>query len=488
MNWLVDRIASEKQLLLSSKGDNTGSPLGATGLRRLKEDAFVTIAAKLQIYIDLSLALQSKYRDFDGLPPTELATDSGGGLVPVEAPSKDGDQTCKYRTAAIDQQRQLYAASRAILIDPAYGERILPQLVHWHDAFVRNFVTPEITVRAAVTLGPNGIVRGEPDPKANLRFTYALQGSATLTRALRAVADRSSDLVTSNEYRRKADDIERLSLDIGERFHEEFADSAKPGRYYLYPHGWTEESALRGLSHNNSQGYLIEGMEALAALNAPIWQPRLDKLLSFIATQRDETTGLLHEFNFPSGAFLPDAAGRSEFSWQASDNHETVILGHTISGLYAARGRVIANSPDPQKTPKMTKMVKSFVQTMNRIGGIHENGLLANGFQLVPGANPPFLRMGWPEGAWQVELLWQFLLNADRSGVTLSDFIVEAGNKRLSLDRLLACGLTFHGRNLFNGTTYVIENGNPLTGRVYTAPINHAADTLRDLAANLAET
>ena len=96
--------------------------------------------------------------------------------------------------------------------------------------------------------------------------------------------------------------------------------------------------------------------------------------------------------------------------------------------------------------------------------------------------------MDWPEGAWQVELLWQFLMQADRSGVRLGDFIFQAGNRNLTLDRLLVFGLRFHDQKLFDGSTYVTENGKPLTGRVYAAPINHAADTLRDLADNLAET
>ena len=136
----------------------------------------------------------------------------------------------------------------------------------------------------------------------------------------------------------------------------------------------------------------------------------------------------------------------------------------------------------------MTGLVQSFVETMNKVGGIRDNGLLANAYQLIPDADPAFIRMCWPEGAWQVELLWQFLMQADRSGVRLGDFAVQTGNGSRTLDRLLVFGFGFHDQKLFDGITYVGENGDPLTGRAYAAPINHAADTLRDLADSLAET
>ena len=33
----------------------------------------------------------------------------------------------------------------------------------------------------------------------------------------------------------------------------------------------------------------------------------------------------------------------------------------------------------------MTGLVQDFVETVNKVGGIHENGLLANAYLLVPG-------------------------------------------------------------------------------------------------------
>ena len=151
--------------------------------------------------------------------------------------------------------------------------------------------------------------RHEPASQANLRFTYALQGSATLASALRGVAERSTDRRLSSACRAKADDIERLALDIAEQFYREYLDPARPGRYYLYPRGQIDDPDLRGLSHNNSQSYLIEGMVALASLDAATWQPRLDELLAYIGTRREEKSGLLHEFDFSSGAFNSAAVG-----------------------------------------------------------------------------------------------------------------------------------------------------------------------------------
>jgi hypothetical protein len=397
--------------------------------------------------------------------------------------------------AAIDQQRQLYAAAQAALIDPTYGGRVMPQLVEWHDAFVRNFVVDGANpkVRASIVFDLNGVThRNPPDPKANLRFTYALQGSATLARALRAAAKRSADAAKSSHYSTKADEIAKLSFDIGEQFYRDYADPQQPGRYFLYASGQPpagQPAALSQLSHNNSQNYLIEGMAALAELDRNLWQPRLEELLSFIRTQRDPDTGLLHEFHFvsPQSANFPsNAVQNSQFGWQARNGHETVIVGHTLAGLYAGPARLLANSSKPDKQQQMTALVEDFVERMNHIGGIHQNGLLANAFELVPSGQPSFIEVvDWPEGAWQVELLWQFLLHADRAGVDLSKFEVKAGQDSLPLDRLLARGLTFHDEKLFNGTSYVLENGQPLSGREEAAPINHAADTLRDLCHNL---
>ncbi len=257
------------------KGDYMAT-MEPRALSGFKEYAFARIAAKVQTYVELSLALRRGYANFGGLPPSDLATNSDGQLVPVLVLPNGADRTWTHCIAAIDQQRQLYAAARMMLIDPSYGEGILREVTEWHDAFVRYFIIDGNMVRASITFrSVGGPDRHEPDPKANLRFTYALQGSATLARALRAVAERSTDRGRSSACRAKADEIEQLALDIAEQFYREYADSARAGRYYLYPQGQADDTDLRGLSHNNSQSYLIEGMVAMASLDAATWQPRL---------------------------------------------------------------------------------------------------------------------------------------------------------------------------------------------------------------------
>lgn len=98
---LVGQIAAKKlELTPGSRRrlQDAEQILRAQGLKQVKEDAFVKIAAKVQRYIDLSLELRKKHPEFEGLPPTELATNENGELVPMG-----------LKTEAIDQQRQLYA-------------------------------------------------------------------------------------------------------------------------------------------------------------------------------------------------------------------------------------------------------------------------------------------------------------------------------------------------------------------------------------------
>ena len=478
---LINQIAKKKKELESGKNEVLRSKenLGCFGFRKVKEDAFVKIAAKVQRYVDLSLELRKKHPEFGGLPPTELSEKPKGQFVPIE------------KTAAIDQQRQLYAAARSALIDPAYADQILGELIDWHDAFVHHFVVDERNgprVRAKVIFGSNAS-SDDPDPQANLRLTYALQGSATLVGALGAAADRPGDVERKNRYRAKADSIKELCLAIGEQFYRDYADIRLPGRYFLYPGGMSEIKDLKGLSHNNSQNYLIEGMAALAELNRELWLPRLNELLEFIKTQRDQASGLLHEFDFESKDVpFPHGAvsNMEDFKWQSQGNHETVVLGHTLAGVYTWPARFIADSSNPDKLQKMTALIEDFVKTMNLIHGIKKSGLPANGFQLTLDGNRPCIAMvDWSDGAWQAELLWQFLLHADRAGVDLKRFEVKAESDTLTLDRLLAECLDYHDKHLFDGIHYVKEVGNKLEGREYAAPINHATDTLRDLAFNL---
>jgi hypothetical protein len=306
-----------------------------------------------------------------------------------------------------------------------------------------------------------------------------------LVQALRAAARRPGPSQQARQYADKAGEIAQLSLAIGEQFYSDYADSERPGRYFLYPRGAHDIEALVRVSHNNSQSYLIEGMAALAGLDYERWQPRLLDLLAFIRTQRDSASGLLHEFDFVSNGqgFPSDAIKQTEFNWQVEESHEVVVLGHTLAGLFVWPAKLIADHASSHR--QMSGLVDDFVKTMNRIGGIKGHGLPANAFQLIPRSSPSFKPMTWPEGAWQAELLWQFLLHADRAGVDLSTFEVQAEAATLTLDRVFARGLAFHDERLFNGVSYVAENGKVLRGREVAAPINHAADTLRDFATNL---
>lgn len=311
-----------------------------------------------------------------------------------------------------------------------------------------------------------------------------------MVQALRAAARRRGTSRKADQYGDKAKEIKQLTLSIGEQFYGDYADPNRSGRYFLYPQGAHEIGVLVGLSHNNSQSYLIEGMAALAELDCDRWQPRLLGLLDFIIeTQRDPESGLLHEFDFISkkGTFPAEAVSQTEFKWQVQEGHETVILGHTLAGLFVWPAKLIADDASSHhKMPALVELVENFIQTMNPIGGIKVHGLTANAFQLIPGGNPAFKRMPWPEGAWQTELLWQFLLHADRAGIDLGMFAVKVEAAILTLDRVFARGLAFHDERLFDGTSYLMENsGRSFQDRENAAPINHAADTLRDLAANL---
>jgi hypothetical protein len=465
----VHLIQAEKELLRSG-AERPSAP--RADFESLKRDILVRMTAKVERYIDYSLELIEQRPQFDGLAPTELSVEPTGELIVSD------------RTAAIDQQRQLCAAATAMMIDPQYADDVLPKVVEWHEAFVRNFVVDGPKVRAAIVAGDHGIVRDEPAQRAHLRFTYALQGSALLARALRLISDRSPSPEPDPQLTATAKDIAQLCHRLGTRFYVDYSDHpATLGRYLLYPR--SGESPLPGLSHNDSQSYLIEGMASLAALDSDLWLPRLDALLAFIGTQRDQRTGLLHEFDFPSGHFEAELVRSSPpYDWQAQDGHETVVLGHTIAGLYTGPARLIAASASPQRQRQMTELVDSLIDTLTRIRGIHDNMLLANAFQLLP-AEPGYREMDWREGAWQIELLWQFLFHADRVGVDLGDCRFSAASSIVPAVDFLEQSLRFHDTHLFNGLTYVTENGDDLKGRRYAAPINHAADTLRALAMNL---
>jgi hypothetical protein len=136
------------------------------------------------------------------------------------------------------------------------------------------------------------------------------------------------------------------------------------------------------------------------------------------------------------------------------------------------------------------ELVSDFVRTMDRIGGVHQNGLPGNAYELDTG-DPPAREVGYPEGTWQAELLWQFLLHADRAGVDLRRFEVQANVERLTLDRAFARGLDVYNQRLFNGIFILPENNNEdvrRAGRKLAAPINHTAETISALAQNLRQT
>jgi len=447
------------------------STLDERGLHAVLADAFARIVGKVQQYIDISLELRRTHGErYGGMPPTEL----DARLQPTG-----------FRTTAIDQQRQLYAAAHAALVDPLHSSRVMDDLVEWHDAFLQHFVTQTTEgpiVSAAVEFAADGtLVAQVLESAAHRRFTYALEGSAVLVRALGAAASRS--LAKRAVYERKSREIRDLVLATGEAFHREFADPSVHGRYFLYERGRAPTSGppeIEGLSHNNSQSYLIKGMEVLAALDeSDTWSGRLDRLLRFIRTQRDERSGLLHEFDFIVGHWDPGVVQRmsGDINWQNQDGRETVILGHTIAGLWEGPANRAARAC---RKAEVAALLEEFIDTMNRLGGIHANGLPANAFALVPEADPPFRTLPWREGAWQAELLWQFLLRAVEVGIDLSAYDVRVGATSLGLDRVLARGLEYHDSRMFDGTFYVSENGQELSraGRQYAAPINHAAETI----------
>jgi hypothetical protein len=120
---------------------------------------------------------------------------------------------------------------------------------------------------------------------------------------------------------------------------------------------------------------------------------------------------------------------------------------------------------------------------MNSLSGIHANGLPANAFELHPTE-----QKDWPEAGWQAELVWQFLLRAVETGIDLSKYEVKAGQTAIALDRLLARGLELHDSTMFDGISYVRENGLNLKdyGRQSGDPINHAAETIEALERALA--
>ncbi len=412
-------------------------------------------------YVERSLQLKATFGTrFAHLPPTEVDAN-------FEPSSNE--------TAAIDQQRQLYAGAAACLVDAQLAEQWLGELLAWHDAYTAAFVDESGVACGKVRFGPNGEVRERvPELKANLRFTYALEGSALLARALDAAG------------RPETDRVAEQVLWWGETFAQQFADEHTAGRWFLYEKGQVtpnNPSQISRLSHNNSQSYLIKGMESLAALRGgERWRERLRALLLFIATQRDHETGLLHEFHFSAGGWEPkvveDTTDELNLKWQSQNGHETIIFGHTLAGLFVGPAAQAIRDGEPAKVHQLTR---ELIKTANHTGAIHENGLTANAFELVSGS-PGFVEKTWPEGAWQVELLWQFLLHSRQVGVDLAEHQLADGR---SLDEVFARGFALHDSTLFDGVVYVQEAGKPLEnrGRLYADPINHAAETLLALHA-----
>jgi len=465
---LLQRIANPPTLMEST--------LEQRGIQGVLEDAFVKMTAKVQTYIDKSIELRNIYgAKFDGLAPTQLDASF---------------QPTTNRTAAIDQQRQLYAAAHLALVNPTWGGKVIDSLTSWQDAFVKNFIKQTNdgpVVMGVVEFAPDGsIAKQIPDLQANMRFTYAIEGSATLARTLVHAGETS--LGEGSDYLQKAQETSELVLSIGETFQKQFGDPSAPGRYFLLERGQVPQGnppEIEGLSHNNSQSYLIKGMEALAALdNMGTWSHRLEQLLRYIRAQRDTRSGLLHEFDFKGGSWNPSAIQRTtdelNLKWQNQNNHETVILGHTVAGVWEAPADLAARVGDTQE---LEALVLDFVKSMNTLGGIHENGLPGNAFELIPTGNPPFEQKPWPEAGWQAELVWQFLLRLIERGIDLARYKVQAGQTMIALDRLLARGFEVHDATMFDGISYATENGQNVKqiGRQFAAPINHAAETVEAL-------
>jgi len=271
-------------------------------------------------------------------------------------------------------------------------------------------------------------------------------------------AERNSE--KRSKYVGKAKEITDIVLSIGETFQKQFADPAVPDRYFLLERGQVPQgnpAEIEGLSHNNSQSYLIKGMEALAVLDkSGTWDNRLNQLLRHVQTQRDTHSGLLREFDFKGGSWNPSVIDRTtdelNVKWQNQNGYETVILGHTVAGLWEAPANLAARGG---KRQELESLVEDFVASMNRLDGIHPNGLPANAFALHPTENPPFRQKDWPEAGWQAELVWQFLLRAVDTGIDLSNYEVKAGETVITLDRLLARGLELHDATMFDGISYV---------------------------------
>lgn len=465
---LLDRVANAPSLKEST--------LEERGMAGVLDDAFVRMTAKVQSYVDKSIELKRVFgQKYGGLPPTQL----DASFQPIG-----------NRTAAIDQQRQIYAAAQVALLDPRYGDKIIDDLIDWHDAFARNFVkqTDDGPVACgAVEFSDDGsLARQIPALMPNLRLTYAIEGSATLARALVQAAERNSS--KRSEYVGKAQDTRHLALSIGDTFQKQFADPSVPGRYFLLERGHVPSgnpAEIEGFSHNNAQSYLIKGMEALAALDeSNTWSHRLDQLLRYIQTRRDPRSGLLHEFDFKASAWDPSIVQRTtddlNLKWQDQNGHETVILGHTVAGIWEAPANLAARA---RRRQDVESLLEDFVRTMNQLRGIHENGLPANAFELLPAGDPSFEQKSWPEAGWQAELVWQFLLRAVETGIDLAKHEVRAGETMVALDRLFARGLELHDSRMFDGLSYVQENipGVKPIGRQFAAPINHSGETIEAL-------
>jgi hypothetical protein len=461
------------------------------GMGKVVNDALIAFVGKLEQYVQSTLDLKDKAQ-MRGLPPTQQVLNNG--VLRWESV-----------TSALDQQRTLLAAATAAKLDPVWAEMHLDAIVQWHDAFVENFSSKTSDGRLHVFESID-FAKAPPDKRvssaANLRLTYAIEGSAALAAALLRAADNealSPERRTS--YQRAAQRAKDFALAVGDTFEREFADPNIPGRYFLFeggqvPTGSPEE--LKGISHNNSQTYLIKGMQYLAELDPESWLPRLEKLVEFIQNQRSPS-GLLREFDRRSSSgeslpFEPDLVRRLRgFEWQVqgSLSQETVIAGHTVAGRYEILSALAAREG---RVNDVKALLDEFVTVMNRNGAVHSSGLLANAFMLPRNVSEEHAeQLPWPEGLWQSDVLQQFLLHAIEAGVSLKEYEVETSELRegswvkagtLSLDRILAKGLDVIDTSGFDGNVAVkgIEEVTA-RGRAYADTINHKAETALALEA-----
>ena len=183
---------------------------------------------------------------------------------------------------------------------------MIEHLIQWHDAFVENFVVGD-RVRGSVDFDPGGPDKKEPDPRAHRRLTYAIEGSASLARALHDAANWTERPGARQRYTAQAEAIQRLVLAIGNRFQAEFSDPETEGRSFFLPRASPMFRNLVGLSTNNSQSYLIEGMSALATLTRPPGSRASMRSYASSRAAGDPASHLVREFDFKHGGYRPDA-------------------------------------------------------------------------------------------------------------------------------------------------------------------------------------